>query len=151
MEDAATRKFRHALPYTVAGHSPGLAALYRRGQHRKDDEEWCARCGSSSTSTRVQAKCRKMTCLQCGHVLQHTSTVAKDPDPVPEPPPTAILAPAPSVAAAASIQDSVKVTKARTKKKSALQGMLAAKRQQDESNKDSDASGGLAAFLSGLQ
>lgn len=164
MDDPATIKFRHSLPYAIFPASPPLAALHAaraRSLHSHDlpqDPLSCSRCGSllslQHSATLVNKKrsnrIYRRSCYICGTPIdsrlpktvfpptrKHGTITALPPISIAQPPPQTTI------------------TRSRPKNKSGLHQLLARNRENEEKErqrqKQSDSQfRGLAAFLSDL-
>ncbi|RDB22666.1 hypothetical protein Hypma_010107 [Hypsizygus marmoreus] len=169
--DPSTSKFLEARPFAVLPVSPPLAALYAtQTPELANNADWCSKCGSyllnGAAEIRIvhdrKQRALRRTCRGCGWKIETlagrgypTSLTAQKANPLPSSPSPVLPAPTPQIPSPSpSMPSSAVPTKARSKKKSGLQMLLSQNRDKETQRlgkKDGEAaSGGLAAFLSGL-
>ena len=148
-------KFLNARPYSVLPASPTLAALYASQSHKHSD--WCTKCGSylldGTAETRIVRNKRqrphkklRRTCGACGERYD-TPIGNAEPDSAVHEKPQVLVSSTPPISQ--SPLDSSQA-KARNKKKSALQALLAQNRDRNASVSKAVAPPSLSAFLDHL-
>ncbi|KAG6811311.1 hypothetical protein H0H92_008023 [Tricholoma furcatifolium] len=173
--DPATTKFLNARPYAVLPVSSHLAALYSTRSTPSPD--WCQKCGSylmnggaevrvvrlKSRKDRPSKRVMRTVCRSCrsrvdvaiNNEAASTNVVHSDVSSQMPSLSTSLISPSPSPSPAPTVlptsQESSAQAKQKNKKKSGLQLLLMKNREKElQESKSSPASGGLAAFLSGL-